>query len=106
KMIPDVNAKLPGLIENIQLITGNSETIFAELYRVNYITQAQKEELIAVFNDIENELLIIQKAFADLEAYRHDGEGNIFSKDFTSGYNLYQSIMNRLPALFEILNKD
>lgn len=106
EMIPDVNAKLPGLIKNIQLITGNSETIFAELYRANYITQAQKEELIAVFNDIENELLIIQKAFADLEAYRHDGEGNIFSKDFTSGYNLYQSIMNRLPALFEILNKD
>src|SRR5699024_2061562 len=59
-----------------------------------------------VFDDIENELLIIQKAFADLEAYRHEGEGNIFSKDFTSGYNLYQSIMNRLPALFEILNKD
>lgn len=106
EMIPDVNAKLPGLIENIQLITGNSETIFAELYRANYITQAQKEELIAVFNDIENELLIIQKAFADLEAYRHDGEGNIFSKDFTSGYNLYQSVMNRLPALLEILKKE
>jgi len=106
EMIPDVNAKLPGLIENIQLITGNSETIFAELYRANYITQTQREELIEVFNDIENELLIIQDAFADLEAYRHDEKGNIFSKDLTSGYNLYQSVMKRLPKLLEILKKE
>ena len=46
EMLPGVNEKLPGLIENVQLIKGNAEVIFGELMGASYLTKEQRDELV------------------------------------------------------------
>src|SRR5699024_4846606 len=105
EMVPGVNEKLPGLIENVQLITGNAEVIFDELMGATYITKNQRDELVEVFTEIEKELLLIQESFASIEFNRSTKGISAIGSDLSNAGKLYSAIQ-RLTDLFGQLNKE
>lgn len=112
EMLPDVNEKLPGLLENVQLITNHSDTIFDELMNADYITKGQRDDLVETFLNIEKELLTIQESLISLASYRElegvqteDDYMMALGADIGTGVNMYRAL-KRLQGLFDELKKD
>ncbi|MFC4024366.1 DUF6792 domain-containing protein [Oceanobacillus longus] len=105
-MVRNLNDQLPGLMSQVKSVTSNSEVIFNRFKEAGYISNDQKQEIVAVIQAIEQELQGIQETVASMVVVRDTGN---FLGQLGGDVAAYFKITNHIESLqsnLEILNKD
>ncbi|ASN07410.1 hypothetical protein CFK40_14210 [Virgibacillus necropolis] len=105
-MLVEVNKKLPGLMEKIKTITGNSDVLFGELLKAGYVTSEQKDELVSTFQNIEKELVDTEKSIETLLIWRNSN--SYLSAQIGADFGAYLRVKDNIESLmasFETLQK-
>lgn len=107
-MIEDVNKKFPPLLDKVKKVTSNSDAIFDDLYKGNYISADQKKVAVEEMNNIQDILDDMEQSISDMQATRDLAasgyETSVLGGDIGSGIRLFNDA-KKLAKSFENLNK-
>lgn len=107
KIINSINEKLPQLLQNIYVITRNTDLIFGSLMEAGYITEVQKDEFISELNEIEKALIEIQILVRLLLVTRKQGHlGTVISVDLAVFIRFKKIIKNVKDNLIALNSKE
>ncbi|MDO6657788.1 DUF6792 domain-containing protein [Anaerobacillus sp. 1_MG-2023] len=107
-MVESMNEKVPDLLDNVQVITQNADTIFGKLVEANYITTDQKTELVHVFEKVKKDLQDIEDIIWKMDQIRFDSvipQPPPIAGDAILASRLYHNYTQILSQL-ETLNKE